>query len=381
MITRNSLKITSDPKQRRRASDAIALDTNVNTPIASNISKIGFTKDDTDTSLNSAIRRESLAPKTISVTKEDDQDNDSNSDIISARKEIENLTQYLNNLSFKLDSKVPIKSSLKYNNTKSQRSKNNDMTVCRKLYQPWDNNEVPKINDLRLLLKGPLSMRIPIRKRVYDTLLENMDRELVNQDYISLEESEDFCPQLSIHIENALMIQAVEEGTEAMCQTYIDAFLYAIFGTAKNHAFYPLRFDRNKNDLSMTLPGMRPDFVCWYNHLLVFKGEEKKKGDVRIIAKELVDKMAPDVLSPVGLKTQVKSADRNHTRPLRPPYLLAYSSAGTRVLFVAIDHNNKLVECSNVLDISRLHDRFLMVRYLVNTVRAVSTIVKYVSEP
>ncbi|KAJ2629069.1 hypothetical protein GGF44_004345 [Coemansia sp. RSA 1694] len=89
------------------------------------------------------------------------------------------------------------------------------------------------------------------------------------------------------------------------------------------------------------------------NGQLVFKGEEKKGGDIRRIANELIDKMIPGSVGKTG----------------KLDYLLGYATSGSQVLFECIYDNHAMLECSNIIDLSKLPDRVTMVIMLVNVVR------------
>ncbi|KAJ2003524.1 hypothetical protein GGI04_002941 [Coemansia thaxteri] len=149
------------------------------------------------------------------------------------------------------------------------------------------------------------------------------------------------------------MINNVNVGTESMQQHVLDAFLMGIIGTAQEHLAIDIKIDRNAAESSMTLPQCRPDFLLIMNGQLVFKGEEKKGGDIRHIALELVDKMIP---GSVGSKGKLE-------------YLLGYATAGSRVLFNCIYGDHAMIECSSIIDLMSLPNRVTLVIMLVNVVR------------
>ncbi|KAJ1719951.1 hypothetical protein LPJ53_005368 [Coemansia erecta] len=171
-----------------------------------------------------------------------------------------------------------------------------------------------------------------------------------------VEQVGNICPILTPHIESALHVTNVGRGTESMQQHVIDKFLMGIISTAQSELTdVDILIDRNATESSVTKSGCRPDFLFSINGQLAFKGEEKKAGDVRKIAKELTDKMIPG------------SVGKNATSRIQ--YLLGYATAGSRILFTCIHGDNKMVECSNILNLERIPDRVTMIRIVVNIVR------------
>ncbi|KAJ1673607.1 hypothetical protein EV182_004904, partial [Spiromyces aspiralis] len=207
---------------------------------------------------------------------------------------------------------------------------------------------------------------IPINKLCYAHYTDHLPTVTVAEDYVPTSVHPDTCHSVSVHFESALdatltasLLNASagnQGGTEAYYQYSIDTFIYAAFGLARAYLNLPINFDRNKADGSgATKPQLRPDFVCWVNKKLVFKGEEKKSGDVHVVANELVDKM----MKGTGLL----------------PYLLCYASAGTTIQFAAIDSKHKLHFIGDTLDISKPQGRFYVMRAMVNVIRILRTAV------
>ncbi|OMJ10217.1 hypothetical protein AYI70_g10464 [Smittium culicis] len=271
----------------------------------------------------------------------------------------------------------------------------NDNFVSQRIYKPF--GIVPKIENLKAALLTQSELLIPIRTnsiRGFEQTLTGINgnfsklfidsKEPIDLSSLGKEKSSviknsikstiksyrhlqadlnDICPYISLQFESALSIVNFNHTmrTEALQQHVLDTILHAVFGTANDFAKIPLVYDRNKIDTSLTVAGKRPDFVCWHKDLLVFKGEEKKKGDVRKIALELVDKMKPESIG---------------NGPNQLPYLLSYATAGNDVLFFAINRKNKLVEVSDVLDMSSVRDRITILLILINSVRIIGEIVK-----
>ncbi|OMJ30419.1 hypothetical protein AYI69_g33 [Smittium culicis] len=271
----------------------------------------------------------------------------------------------------------------------------NDNFVSQRVYKPF--GFVPKIENLKTALLTQSELLIPIRTnsiRGFEQTLTGINgnfsklfidsKEPIDISSLGKEKSSiiknsikstiksyrhlqadlnDICPYISLQFESALSVVNFNHTmrTEALQQHVLDTILHAVFGTANDFAKIPLVYDRNKIDTSLTVAGKRPDFVCWHNDLLVFKGEEKKKGDVRKIALELIDKMKPESIG---------------NGPNQLPYLLSYATAGNDVLFFAINKKNKLVEVSDVLDMSSVRDRITILLILINSVKIIGEIVK-----
>ncbi|KAJ2492918.1 hypothetical protein IWW37_001090 [Coemansia sp. RSA 2050] len=230
-------------------------------------------------------------------------------------------------------------------------SDSREKEICQLLFAPT--LAVPKPKDLRARLRDNLSARIPIHHYVYSLLKPVVDANVLEGNFCITEEVGNICPTLTPCVERALMINNVNVGTESMQQHVLDAFLMGIIGTAQDHLAINIKIDRNAAESSMTLPQCRPDYLLTMGGQLVFKGEEKKGGNIRHIAQELTDKMIPGSVGKAG----------------KLDYLLGYATSGSQVLFECIYNNHAMLECSNILDLMKLPDRVTMVITLVNVVR------------
>ncbi|KAJ2559082.1 hypothetical protein EV175_000497 [Coemansia sp. RSA 1933] len=223
--------------------------------------------------------------------------------------------------------------------------------ICEQLFKPVES--VPKLADLRkALLKEP-AFRIPIHQYVYDRMKEDVDVAELERYFSIVENVGNITPQLTPRVETALLVNNVNVGTESMQQHVMDAFLMGIIGTAQEYMTMDVMVDRNAAEPSMTLPQSRPDYLLIFNGLLVFKGEEKKGGNIRQIALELTEKMTSDAVGKNG----------------KLEYLLGYATAGSRVLFECIYEGNQMVECTDIINLTKVADRVTMLVVLINVVR------------
>lgn len=224
--------------------------------------------------------------------------------------------------------------------------------ISEKLFAPLDS--VPKVSELKKCLGSNLKAKIPIHHHIYELLQQQeVDKKLLEDNFTIVEKVGNICPRLTPRVETALMSNNISVGTESMQQHVLDAFLMGVIGTAQDNLEMDVAVDRNAAEPSMTLPQQRPDYLLMINGQLVFKGEEKKGGNVRNIAVELTDKMLEGV---VGKKGKLE-------------YLLGYATAGSRVLFECIHGEHKMTECSDIFNLLRPSDRVSMVLMLVNVVR------------
>ncbi|KAJ2754972.1 hypothetical protein GGI19_002021 [Coemansia pectinata] len=230
-------------------------------------------------------------------------------------------------------------------------SDSREKDICRLIFAPT--SIVPKPKDLRARLRDNLSAPIPIHHFIYNLLKPVVDADILETNFCIAEEVGNICPTLTPCVERALMINNVNVGTESMQQHVLDAFLMGIIGTAQDHLATNIKIDRNATESSMTRQQCRPDYLLTMNGQLVFKGEEKKGGDIRHIAQELTDKMIPGSVGKTG----------------KLDYLLGYATSGSRVLFECIYNDHAMLECSNIIDLIKLPDRVTMVIMLVNVVR------------
>ncbi|KAJ2665115.1 hypothetical protein IWW48_000382 [Coemansia sp. RSA 1200] len=226
-----------------------------------------------------------------------------------------------------------------------------ESSICEQLFRPA--KDVPKPADLRKALLNEPVVKIPIHQYVFDRLKEDVPVSELESYFCIVENVGNIAPQLTPRVETALLVNNVDIGTESMQQHVLDAFLMGVIGTAQEYLGMDVMIDRSAAEPSMTLPQSRPDYLLLFNGLLVFKGEEKKGGNVRQIALELTDKMADNVVGKEG----------------KLEYLLCYATAGSRVLFECIYEDNKMVECAEIINLKKVSDRVTMLIILINVVR------------
>ncbi|KAJ2805106.1 hypothetical protein H4R20_002226 [Coemansia guatemalensis] len=233
-------------------------------------------------------------------------------------------------------------------------SKEKDM--CAQLFSPPET--VPDRKKLQAAILEKPKVKIPIHHSTYTWLQTHVEEDILENVFSIVEKVGNVCPRLTPRIETALQVKVASDVTESMQQCVLDTFLMAVIGTAQEHLEMDSKVDRNANELSMTNAMCRPDYLLILNGLLVFKGEEKKHGDVRNIALELIDKMLPGSVGKNG----------------KLEYLLGYATAGTRVLFECIYDDSKMSECSDILNLERVADRVTMIVILINVVRIASAL-------
>ncbi|KAJ2611329.1 hypothetical protein H4S08_003210 [Coemansia sp. RSA 1365] len=231
-----------------------------------------------------------------------------------------------------------------------------EKVMCAELFLPP--RTVPNRKGLQAVILENPRVKIPIHHSTYSWLQTHVEDNILENVFAIVEEVGNICPRLTPRIETALQVKVARDGTESMQQCVLDTFLMAVIGTAQEHLEIDSKVDRNANELSMTNAMCRPDYLLILNGLLVFKGEEKKNGDVRNIALELVDKMLPGSVGKNG----------------KLEYLLGYATAGTRVLFECIYDDSKMSECSDILNLERISDRVTMIVILINVVRIASAL-------
>ncbi|OMH83205.1 hypothetical protein AX774_g3280 [Zancudomyces culisetae] len=214
-------------------------------------------------------------------------------------------------------------------------------------------NEIPKLSELKTHLSGGLRQKIRVNKSHYIHLYRRIKKYKLEDKFGKTFE---FGNEISSEIETEIIHgvardpEGDKKSTEAFLQQNIDVILGPVFKALKLHN-PGFTYNRNSAEVSMTKGKLRPDYCLTYlNKMLVFKGEEKKKGSVRKIAQELTDKMKENK---IGI-------------PHHLPYMLGYATAGYNVLLVAIDHTNELIEVSDILDIRKLTDRITLMQSLLN---------------
>ncbi|KAJ2552943.1 hypothetical protein EV175_003120 [Coemansia sp. RSA 1933] len=116
-------------------------------------------------------------------------------------------------------------------------------------------------------------------KTIVDNIAVRSDNENASSSY----GSDKTIALLTPRVETAMLVNNVNVGTESMKQHVMDAFLVGIIGKAQEY----------------TTMG-RPDYLLIFNSLLVFKGEEARRGNIRRIALKLTKKMTSDSVDKDG---------------------------------------------------------------------------------
>ncbi|POG65506.1 hypothetical protein GLOIN_2v1781656 [Rhizophagus irregularis DAOM 181602=DAOM 197198] len=242
--------------------------------------------------------------------------------------------------------------------------------ICEALIQSFDT--IPnKAHGLISLIDASLIRKLPVsfhEESKYPQLAE----------YIQT--SDDECESsLAKHISCILTSDIFEkqilDGTsEDMLHWAIDSLIripLQIFRENLGGRVLPIEIDRNSKDQGMTtISNKRPDFLCWTNGVLIFKGEEKAEiDDFPVAVSELTDKF-------------------NKFDPLYfgdIQFMICYVVAGSKLRFYAINGLsntnplNHLVSLSNLLDIKNSWDRISILSIIVNIARIIRTVSNTIS--
>ncbi|EFJ47049.1 hypothetical protein VOLCADRAFT_105266, partial [Volvox carteri f. nagariensis] len=195
----------------------------------------------------------------------------------------------------------------------------------------------PAVTDLRSFLEGPLARKLPVHKR-----LGIIQQDVDIADYITLDEDD----VKTAHALSTVVELALIGGSAGGTSEYKTAFKVALvvdmpLELAARALNLNVSQDRNVKDTSgATVQRKRPDYVCWINNALLFKGEDKASASgMQVAIKELSDKMArtwvPELLPGVSM-----------------PCMIAYAAAGTMLQFFSIRNSGKV----EVRPISSLYD-------------------------
>ncbi|CAB4400459.1 unnamed protein product [Rhizophagus irregularis] len=236
--------------------------------------------------------------------------------------------------------------------------------ICDILIQPF--NTVPnRANDLKPLVDAKLIRKLPVsfyEERKFPQFAE----------YIQTNDDEcgsNLAKHISCLLTDIFEKQDFDDTSEDMVHWGIDSLIripLQIFRESLGGGVLPIEMDRNsKNQGTTTVGNKRPDFLCWTNDVLLFKGEEKADAkDFSIAERELEDKF-------------------NKFDPLNfgnIQFMLCYAVAGPNLRFYAIDGSpnanplNHLVPLSNRLDIKNSRDRVSILCIVVNIARIIRTV-------
>ncbi|CAB4374990.1 unnamed protein product [Rhizophagus irregularis] len=243
--------------------------------------------------------------------------------------------------------------------------------ICDILIQPF--NTVPnRANDLKPLVDAKLIRKLPVsfyEERKFPQFAE----------YIQTNDDEcgsNLAKHISCLLTDIFEKQDFDDTSEDMVHWGIDSLIripLQIFRESLGGGVLPIEMDRNSKDQGTTTVGnKRPDFLCWTNDVLLFKGEEKADAkDFSIAERELEDKF-------------------NKFDPLNfgnIQFMLCYAVAGPNLRFYAIDGSpnasplNRLVPLSNRLDIKNSRDRVSILCIVINIARIIRTVSGRIPRP
>ncbi|GES74974.1 hypothetical protein RCL_jg13042.t1 [Rhizophagus clarus] len=243
-------------------------------------------------------------------------------------------------------------------------------TICDALIQPFDT--VPsQAGDLMSLIHMPLTRKLPVS--FYEEIKFPQLADFI-------ETKNDECgSDLSKHISHILtdivQKQSLNNTSEDMLHYGVDSMIRVplqIFHENLGGGVLPIEMDRNSKDQGTTTIGnKRPDFLCWTNNVLLFKGEEKAEiGNFSEAVDELegkFDKFDPMYFGDIQ-------------------FMIYYAVAGPRLRFYAIDGSpntnppSRLVALSNQLDMSNRRDRVSILCVVVNIARIMRTVSNTIPE-
>jgi hypothetical protein len=236
--------------------------------------------------------------------------------------------------------------------------------ICDDLIQPFDT--VPnQVNDIRPLVTTQLLRKFPVsfgEERQFPQLAE----------YIQTNDNErgsNLAKYISYLLTDIFEKQNFDDTSKDMVHWGIDSLIripLQIFRESLGGGVLPIEMDRNSKDQgTTTVNNKRPDFLCWTNDVLLFKGEEKGDfKDFQIAEHELVDKF--DKFDPLNFGNI--------------QFMICYAVAGSNLRFYAINGSpnanslNRLVSLSDRLDIKNSRDRVSILCIVVNIARIIRTV-------
>ena len=236
--------------------------------------------------------------------------------------------------------------------------------ICDALIQPFDT--VPnEADDLMSLIATPLIRKLPVsfhEERKFPQFAE----------FIQTSDKEcgsNLAKHISCLLTDTFEKQNLDDTTEDMMHWGIDSLIRVplqIFRENLGGGVLPIEMDRNSKDQGTTTIGnKRPDFLCWANGVLLFKGEEKAEADDFSVA---VDE----------LKEKFNKFDPLYFGNVQ--FMVCYAVAGPLLGFYAINGSpnanplNRLVPLSNRLNIRNSRDRVSILCMVVNIARIIRTV-------
>ncbi|CAG8744620.1 26096_t:CDS:2, partial [Gigaspora rosea] len=208
----------------------------------------------------------------------------------------------------------------------------------------------PNISELNSVLLQPFNLKIPLSPFIYNKCELFCNEFPIFEYFVNgawdtrFDGEEVFYPDELSNCCN-IALRGADVGTSERSRI-CDWDILVCNPTSALRKHFPTKYlwkaDRNTTDSSITLAGLRPDYWECFNHVLVFKGEEKSTEDgLNVAEKELISKM--------------RAWNRYLYGDLK--YILAYAAGGAHLRFYAIDPSFNLHLISDTLNLANLKDR------------------------
>lgn len=242
--------------------------------------------------------------------------------------------------------------------------------ICDTLIIPF--GSVPsEANELRSLIVAPLTRKLPVSFHEEKRLPQLADLIQTNKS----ERGSNLSKHISHLLTDIIEKQNLNNTSEDMIHWGIDSLIripLQIFHESLGGEILPIEIDRNCKDRGTTTVGTkRPDFLCWTNNVLLFKGEEKAEvKNFQDAVKELEEKF--------------NKFDPMYFGNIK--FMICYAVAGRKLRFFAIDGSpntnspSRLVTLSNQLDINNCRDRIFILCTIVNIARIIRTVSNTIPE-
>ncbi|RHZ62043.1 hypothetical protein Glove_344g93 [Diversispora epigaea] len=241
--------------------------------------------------------------------------------------------------------------------------------ICDALIKPF--SSVPnRVEDLTPLISAPLTRKLPVS--FYEEIKFPQLADFIET------KNDEYGSSLSKHISYLLTEIAEKQNlnntSEDMLHWRVDSIIRISLQIFHENlgGMLPIQIDRNSKDQGTTTVGnKRPDFLCWANNVLLFKGEEKAGiEDFQKATDELEEKF-------------------NKFDPMffgNIQFMICYAAAGAKLRFYAIDGSpntnppSRLVALSSQFDMINRRDRVSILCIVVNIARIMRTVSNIIPE-
>ncbi|RPB21822.1 hypothetical protein L211DRAFT_840185 [Terfezia boudieri ATCC MYA-4762] len=232
--------------------------------------------------------------------------------------------------------------------------------LCDRLTEPFPEfAHCPSVDDLDDMLRTPLSVSLPYASDVDPNILASHPY-LIPRHFLALSTFKDISGLLgAILLPRGIFLSGNQN--EDSFHVIWDTIIRETLTLFSSNIF--LEFQRNGRDVhgsGTTTAQTRPDFLCWMDQALVFRGEEKS---------------SPEMLPIARTELEVKFGEWTPLFYGQLPFVFAYATGGCMIQFYRIMPDGQCQTLShNIFNASLPSNRLSIFRTTINILRCLKTL-------